>query len=154
MARPKRRLKSGELVIPESNVQSTIISFLNRAKIMNNRVNGAQISVLGKNKRGASTTRRIRCNSINGKADIESWFTATNSNGYKIGIMLYIEVKASHGGVQSKDQKIFEAGLIDRGYYYVLARSLKDVYEKMKDMKSDFEENVIGFTLNIGRLKV
>lgn len=154
MGRPRTRMPNGELIIPESNVQSLIISFLKRARIMHNRVNGAQISVVGKNKRGTSSTRKIRCNSINGKADIEAWFTAKNSEGYKIGVMLYIEVKASHRGRQSVDQKDFERELVDRGYYYVLANSLQAVYDKMVWIKNDFESNVSGFILDIGKAKV
>ena len=154
MGRPRRRTSSGALVIPESNIQSTIITFLNRAKILNNRVNGAQVSVPGKNKYGKATVRRIRCNSMNGKADIEAWLYAENDSGFKIGIMLYIEVKASHGGVQSKSQKDFEKEIVSRGYYYVVARGLKDVYEKMVFIKKDIESNIPGFKIDIGRVKV
>jgi hypothetical protein len=152
--RPRRRTSSGELIIPESIVQSQIIKFLNRAKLPNNRVNGAQVSVQGKNKRGNSSTRRIRCNSINGKADIEVWTFAENSDGEKIGIPLYIEVKASHGGRQSDDQKSFEDMLKNRGYFYILANSLESAYNGMVEAKNTIEKKLPGFKLNIGRLRV
>ena len=152
--RARRRTKSGELIIPESQVQSNIITFLKRAKLPHNRVNGAQVSISGKNKRGNHSERRIRCNSINGKSDIEVWTSAENDAGVRIGIPLYIEVKASHGGRQSEDQKKFQDMLENRGYYYILARSLKEAYEGMVNAKKDIESKLPGFKFDIGRLKI
>jgi hypothetical protein len=152
--RPRRRTKNGELIIPESNVQSQIISFLNKAGIPNNRVNGAQVSVQGKNRRGNSSTRMIRCNSINGKADIEAWVYAENEDGDRIGIPLYIEVKASHGGRQSEKQKDFEEMLKSRGFFYILANSLESAYNGIVEAKEIVEKKLSGFKLNIGRLKI
>ena len=152
--RGRVRTSSGSIIIPESNVQSTIITFLNRAKIPNNRVNGAQISVSGENKRGNAASRRIRCSSMNGKADVEAWLYAIGPNGEKIGVMAYIEVKKSHGGSQSDDQKKFQAMLESRGYYYVVANSLKKVYEFFLFMKGDVENKMPGWKLDIGRAKI
>ena len=153
MARPTKRTASGDLIIPEANVQNDIIKFLNRAKILNNRVNGAQFTAEGKNKRGTSTKRRIRCNSINGKADIEAWTYITNGT-IKIGITLYIEVKRSHGGSQSSDQKNFQAMLEDRGHFYTIARSIKDVVDFMADVDRFIQDNLVGWRLFVGRAKI
>ena len=153
--RGRKRTASGQIIIPEKNVQSTIITFLGRAKIMHNRVNGAQISVAGTNRRGNSSSRTIRCNSINGKGDIEIWLYADNSSSkQRIGITAYIEVKKSHGGVQSDNQKSFEENLNQRGHYYVVARSLNDVYKFLLYMKSDISEKLPGWELDIGRAKL
>jgi hypothetical protein len=154
MARPRRRTSSGELVIPESSVQNQIIKFLNRAKLPNNRVNGAQVSINGTNRRGNSSTRRIRCNSINGKSDIEVWPFAENEKGQRIGIPLYIEVKASHGGRQSDDQKAFQAMLEHRGYFYILANSLESAYRGMEKARDEVADRLLGYKLDIGRLKI
>ncbi len=153
MARPRKRTSSGELIIPESNVQSLIVKFLNRARIPNNRVNGAQFSASGTNKRGSTTTRRIRCNTINGKADIEAWTFITNGE-VKMGITLYIEVKKSHGGVQSSDQKNFQAMLEDSGHFYTIARSIEDVVLFMSEVNSFIEVTLPGWKLNMGRAKL
>jgi len=153
MARPTKRTASGELIIPESNVQSMIIKFLNRAGIPNNRVNGAQFTATGTNKRGNSSTRRIRCNSINGKADIEAWTYATDGK-HKIGITLYIEVKKSHGGKQSDDQIKFQDMLERNGHFYTVARSIEDVVEFMSSVKNSIESSMDGWTLYTGRAKL
>ena len=150
----RSRTKKGELIIPEKTVQSTILSFLARSRLPANRVNGAQISVAGKNKRGNSSTRRIRCNSINGKADIEVWTYAEDKEGTRIGIPLYIEVKASHNGKQSEDQKLFQSMVESRGYYYILAKSLKEAYDGMCKAKDDIDSKLSEYKLNIGRLRV
>ena len=153
MARPTKRTPSGEIIIPEANVQSMIIKFLNRAGIPNNRVNGAQFTASGTNKRGNSSTRRIRCNSMNGKADVEAWTYITNGKT-KIGVTLYIEVKRSHGGKQSDDQKKFQEMLENNGHFYVVARSIEDVVDFMSRVKSFIEEEMVGWTLNTGRAKL
>lgn len=154
MARPAaKRTSKGELIVSESNVQSMIIKFLNLAKIPNNRVNGAQFTAEGKNKRGNPTKRSIRCNSINGKADIEAW-TYIKKGDDIIGITLYIEVKRSHGGSQSKDQKLFQEMLENRGHYYVVARSVEDVQKFIKSVKEYIEEKLPGWKLYTGRIKI
>lgn len=153
MARPTKRTASGELIIPETNVQSLIIKFLDRARIANNRVNGAQFTAEGKNKRGAATKRRIRCNSINGKADIEAW-TYISKGDYKIGVTIYIEVKKSHGGKQSDDQVNFQVMLEERGHFYIVARSVKDVTDFMAKVKIYLEDQLPGWTFNAGRAKL
>lgn len=152
--RAHRRTKSGELIVPESKVQSSIISFLKKARIPHNRVNGAQVSIEGKNRHGNNSARRIRCNSMNGKADIEAWLYAENDKGVTIGVPIYIEVKASHGGRQSDSQKSFQEMLENRGYYYILARSLKEAYDGMVEAKKDIDSKLPGFKLDIGRLKI
>jgi len=153
MARVVKRTAKGELIIPESNVQNLIIKFLNRARISNNRVNGAQFSASGTNKRGGTTTRRIRCNSLNGKADIEAWTYITDGKA-KIGITLYIEVKKSHGGRQSDDQKSFQEMLENSGHFYTVARSLEEVVSFMGEVDRFIKETLPGWSLNTGRAKL
>lgn len=152
--RGRARTSAGAVIIPEKNVQSTIITFLNRAKILNNRVNGAQVSVSGENSRGNATKRKIRCSSMNGKADVEAWLFAESPSGVRLGIMCYIEVKKSHGGKQSDDQKTFQALMEERGYYYTLATSVKDVYSFFVIMKEDVEKKLPGWKLDIGRARI
>ncbi len=122
-------------------------------RIKNNRVNGAQVSVSGKNQRGNSTTRRIRCNSINGKSDIEAWPYVENELGVRIGIPIYIEVKASTGGRQSDNQKIFEKDMIDRGYYYFIAKSVSDTIQGINNICEDIEKKLPGFKMKIIKMK-
>lgn len=153
MARPTKRTSNGDLIIPEANVQSLIIKFLSRGRIPNNRVNGAQFNASGTNKRGSATTRRIRCNSLNGKADIEAWTYITDGT-IKIGITLYIEVKRSHGGTQSNDQKSFQAMLEDNGHFYTVARSVDDVVKFMQEIDSFIKETLPGWILYTGRVKL
>ena len=144
--RPTRRTTCGELIIPESKVQQLIISVLNRMGIANNRVNGGQFIMSGKNKRGTASTRRVKCNSIRGKSDIEAW-TFISKDGIRVGIPIYIEVKASHGGKQSDNQKEFEKMLSDRGYYYFIADSLDSFYDGMDAVKEDIESKLPGFEM-------
>ncbi len=151
--REVKRTANGELIIPEANVQSLIIKFLNRAGIPNNRVNGAQFTAEGTNRRGNSTKRRIRCNSLNGKADVEAWTYITDGN-IKIGITLYIEVKRSHGGKQSDDQKNFQSMLENNGHFYTVARSVEDVVKFMSAVKKFIESSIKGWTLYTGRAKL
>lgn len=153
--RGRRRTAAGAVIVPEKNVQSSIITFLNRAKIVNNRVNGAQVSVSGENKRGNSTSRRIRCSSMNGKADVEGWsYMEHTTSGRRIGVMLYIEVKASSGGRQSDDQKAFELMLKERGYHYCVARSVKDVYDFIIAVRDEMELLLPGWKMYTGRARI
>ena len=149
-----RRMVNGSIVVPESRVQSMILSFLARLNIPANRVNGGMFKVGGSNKRNTPYTRSVRCNSMNGKADIEAWLYAENDEGIRIGVPLYIEVKASSGGRQSENQKVFEEMLVKTGHNYVVARSIEDVYTKLKEMKIFTANHLKGFDLNIGRVRL
>ena len=153
MARPTKRTAKGDLIIPEANVQSMIVKFLGRAKIPCNRVNGAQFSASGTNKRGSATTRRVRCNTLNGKADIEAWTFMTNGK-VKIGITLYIEVKRSHGGKQSDDQINFQAMLENNGHFYMVARSVDEVMIFLVQVQEFIQKTLDGWTLNTGRVSL
>jgi len=148
----RKTVSRGNIKIPESQVQSSIISFFKKSKIPHNRVNGAQFSIDGKNKRGNPSKRMVRCNSINGKADIEVWMHAENNEGYIIGIPLYIEVKSSHGGRQSDSQKEFQEMLESRGYKYILARSLDDVVSGVRELGAEVSEKLAGYKLYAGRI--
>lgn len=153
MRRASRKTKSGELIIPESQVQSSILTLLKRMGIKSNRVNGGQVFIDGINKRGHKTTRTIRCNSINGKSDIECWPFVENELGVRIGIPIYIEVKASHGGKQRDAQKQFEKDMKDRGYYYFIARSVEDTLNGIREIANDIEAKIPGFKMKIPKVR-
>lgn len=149
-----KRKANGHILISEKKVQSLIISFLNRSKIFHNRVNGAKFTLSSKNKRGNRTSRVVRCNSINGKSDIEAWLTLNGPKSEKLGIPLYIEVKNSSGGKQGDDQKKFQDNMETRGFYYTLASSVADVYSYLLFMEKDIKNKLPGWVLDIGRAKI
>ena len=140
----KIRIISKKPIIPESKVQNAVLRFLTLAKIPHNRVNGAQLTVKGKNKRGKEVSRVVRCNSINGKSDIEAWVYAEKDD-IKIPITIYIEVKASSGGRQSADQKKFQKTIEDTGGFYFIVKSIEDIKQALQNVKAELESRLPGF---------
>lgn len=138
--------------MPESQVQSSIISLLKRYHVDFNRSNGAQFTVAGVNKRGVSSKRIVRCNSIKGKADIEIWAHATNGDAI-IPIALYLEVKRSDGGRQSGDQKGFQDMVERHGGFYSIVRSIDDTLAFFNKVSNVIQERLPGFSLVVGRIK-
>jgi len=145
--------KTGDLILPEAKVQSIIISFLKRFRVDFNRVNGAQFTIAGKNKRGNSSTRVVRCNSMKGKADIEIWGHAQKDN-IQIPIVLYVEVKKSKGGVQSAHQKDFEKMIESHGGYYAVIRSLDELLTFLGEVDKDISSKLSGFRLKLGKYDI
>ena len=137
----------------ESVIQSQIITALNRLRIVNNRVNSASLQAKGT----GGKSRTIRCNSLNGKSDLEAWLEVKTSKGMSFGITLYIEVK-SKTGKQRPSQKEFEELMKRSSQQYILARSVGDVINAICDIRDSFAEQdltlVTGVTKDLKRFKV
>jgi len=140
------KIKTNKPVIPEAKIQEAVLRFLTFAKIPHNRVNGAQLIAKRKNKRGKEVSRAIRCNSINGKSDIEAWLYA-EKDGVKIPITIYIEVKASSGGRQSVNQKKFQNMIEATGGFYFIVRSIEDIKQALIKTKEEIEKRIPGFSI-------
>lgn len=149
--RARRKVTRGRNT--EAVIQSQIITALNRLRILNNRVNSASLQAKGEN----GKRRTIRCNSLNGKSDLEAWLEVRNDNGLSFGITLYIEVKSATGK-QLKSQVDFEELMNRTSQKYILARSVGDVVNAICDIRDEFKEHgltlVTGATKELKRFKV
>jgi len=116
--------------------------------ILANRVNSGAVKI--KNTHGGY--RSFRCNSINGKSDIECWLTIKGKNGFSIGVSVYLEVKKP-GERQLKSQKEFEELMSRTNQKYCVVRSVADVVNFFCDFRDEVRENMDGFELIIGRAR-
>jgi len=130
----------------ESVIQSTILTALKRMGILANRVNSGAIKI--KNANGGY--RSFRCNSLNGKSDIECWLKIQGDNGYEIGIVIYFEVKKK-GEKQLPSQKEFESLMHQTNQKYCVVESVADAVNFLCDLRDEVAVNMDGFNLIIGK---
>lgn len=131
----------------EAAIQSSIITAMNRLGILSNRVNGGSTvidSPYGK--------RTFRCNSLNGKSDLEIWLEIKSESGYSLGVVVYIEVK-SKTGKQSASQVEFERLMNKTSQKYIVVRSVADVINFLCDFRDEVKEEMPGFSLVTGVVK-
>jgi hypothetical protein len=131
----------------ESMIQSSILTMLNRLGILNNRVNGGAIRL----KNTKNQYRMFRCNSLNGKADIECWL-ALRSPTFTLGITVYLEVKRDREK-QSPSQLEFERLMKKTGQHYFVVHSITDAINVFCNLKESIEANMAGYTLDIANLE-
>lgn len=115
--------------------------------IVVNRVNsGAQVI------RGEGKTRAFRCNSLNGKSDLEFWMHYENEAGFRIPITVYAEVKAEKGK-QLPSQVEYQRLMEKTGQHYMIARSVADIVNYICDLRDDALKHIPDFKLVVGRVK-
>ena len=112
--------------------------------IVSNRVNSGSFQTGGK--------RRVACNSMDGKSDVEAWFKVEGANGFSFGVAIYIELKTAKGK-QLPTQVEFERLLKLTSQKYMLVRSVADFINQLCDFRDDIKENVPGFRLVTGKVK-
>ena len=132
--------KNSEL---ESTIQKDVVNALTRMGIVVNRVNSGASQIEGRN---------LRCNSLNGKSDLEFWLHYENEAGYKIPIAIYAEMK-SKTGKQRPSQVEYQKLMEKTGQHYFVARSVADVINYICDLRDDAKENIPGFRLVIGKIR-
>ena len=150
MAQPK---------VKETTIQNAILSFLKVRHILHNRINNGQftISETGPDKFGRNRrkNRAVRCNTLNGIADIEVFARIVDSDGNSIlPVIIYLEVKTPTGR-QSKHQKLFQSRIEDANGFYFVVRSVEDVKKafentlnKIKNISKEYKlEFLKAFTL-------
>ena len=123
----------------ENIVQQKIINFLKVRKIFHNRVNNGQFIIKGEydGVKRKSSTRSVRCNSINGVPDITVYAYAMFQDKPPLHIPIYLEVKTATGR-QSKSQKEFQERI---GGYYYLVRGIEDVIEAFDKVSQHLKEH-------------
>jgi hypothetical protein len=123
----------------ESVIQSSILSFLNVRRILNNRINNGQFQIkntsVDKYGRNRSNNRAVRCNSLNGIPDIEVFGFVSKENKAVIPVTVYLEVKTATGR-QSKYQKLFQKRVEEANGFYYVVRSVQDVENAFKETDS------------------
>lgn len=116
---------------PEGDVQSSILALLEVERIWFRRMQSRAFKVPGK----GGKERLMFVGSV-GMADVLATplVSAENAAGqrYKWPVMLWIEVKAGKNG-QSPEQKDFEAEVVNAGHEYIVARSIDDVRDWLKE---------------------
>lgn len=141
--RAKKPRRSNE----EKRTQSAIEGLFRRAGIVMNRVNSGAFT--------GATGVRVRCNSIQGKADLEAWVAMKPTDKTRkvspIGLCAYIEVKSSTGR-QNPNQKKFQALMEATSQKYMVVRSLQETVEKMVEWKAELKKDFPDFDLDIGKL--
>lgn len=130
----------------ESDIQSLIKTSLERIGIVVNRVNTGTGKISD-----AYGERRLQCNSISGKADLEAWVSIVLESGYEIGVTYYIEVKSKQGK-QRTTQKNFESLIGRTSSKYIIARSIDDVMNSFCDFDEEIKREIPGARLKCGRL--
>jgi len=130
--------------VSEAQIQKSIISYLNVRRILHNRINNGQFVLDGSGTdkygrhRKVSKNRAVRCNSINGIPDIETFFTVKNEDKNILQIVIYLEVK-SPTGRQSKDQKLFQSRIEEAGGFYFVVRSIEDVQSAFNQVDTNIK---------------
>jgi len=128
--------------VSEAQIQKSIINYLNVKRIMHNRINNGQFNVQGsgvdKYGRKRKNNRVVKCNTINGIPDIETFFTVKNEDKNILQIVIYLEVK-SPTGRQSKDQKLFQSRIEEAGGFYFVVRSIEDVQSAFNQVNANIK---------------
>jgi hypothetical protein len=101
--------------VSESQIQSTLIDYLQRKKHLVIRLNNIPVSQMVS---GQRVFRKMPKGSINGMADL---LVITDG-----GFGVWLEVKAPKGK-QSPDQKEFQRRVEEKGGEYYLVRRLEDI---------------------------
>ena len=117
-----------------------------------NRVNSGSFSVSSTKANGRKSSRYVTCNSINGKADLELFLYLENEDGVRIPHIIFMELK-TETGKQSGSQKAFQKMVEERGYTYIVARSLTEAVNSLFDLKDRLKEVLPEWELVIGRIK-
>jgi len=142
--------------VSESQIQKSIINYLNVRRIMHNRINNGQFTIQGsgvdKYGRNRKNNRAVKCNTINGIPDIETFFTIKNKDKNILQLTIYLEVK-SPTGRQSKDQKLFQSRIEEAGGFYFVVRSIEDVQVAFSEVATKIKMN-FGADFNIEPLKM
>jgi len=142
----KRRRVRKRRSTAEALIQKDIVTALTRMGIVVNRVNSGAQRITDEGR-----TRVFRCNSLNGKSDLEFWMHYENEDGFKIPVSVYAEVK-SEKGKQLPSQVEYQRLMEKTGQHYMIARSVPDIINFICDLKDD-EQHIPGFKLVIGRIK-
>ena len=144
--RGKRRNKESE-----ANIQKEILKTLSKLGILSNRVNSGAFKIITPDR--GTRNRGVRCNSINGKSDIESWIRILSPKGdIGLGITLYIEVKRP-GEKQNPNQVEFQRLMKKTSQEYWLVTSPSDVINHLLDFETLLGENLPGWTVDVPLLK-
>ena len=135
-----------KLKVSESQIQKTIITFLNTRRILHNRINNGQFVLDGSGtdkygrQRRVSKSRAVRCNSLNGIPDLELFYSLVDSNNNPVlQFNVYLEVKTETGR-QSKNQKVFQSKISNNGGYYYIVRNIEDVVNALTNVSETIKE--------------
>lgn len=116
--------------------------------VLVNRVNNGSFIMQGKRK-----SRRIKCNSLRGKSDLEAWITIRSKTTKKeFAICVYIEVKTAKGKMLPS-QKEFKETLERHNGKYILARSVSSCINQLIDYKDELEESFSNSEVIFGKIK-
>lgn len=132
----------------EKTIQSSIVSFLKKGKLVYNRVNNGQFEMSS-----ATRRRKIRCNSMEGISDLEIYTYAENEHGTRLQIMIYLEVKTITG--KPRETQVDFGNTIDElGGLYFIVKSIEDTYKSLLVSQQYISKVMPGYKLYIGRAKI